>query len=188
MVFQEFPPSVASATPLTIQQYSDRNDQQAQFLRFRLFPETTLLLPVSQLTEVLTVPISQIIPIPEMPPWVMGVYNWRGEILWMIDLGALLGLTPWHQQTQVAPAHRAIVLQSIAPSTASTKGHRHRLGMVVSQVEEIEWCDPREIQIPPDAAVTPSLAPFFRGYWLTPQTDMLVVLDGEAILAAMPTV
>ncbi|GBF83604.1 chemotaxis signal transduction protein [Aphanothece sacrum FPU3] len=63
-----------------------------QFLRFDLVPDTTLMLPVAQLTEVLTVPLGQIVPIPHMPPWVMGIYNWRGEILWMVDLGHLLGL------------------------------------------------------------------------------------------------
>ncbi|GBF83605.1 CheW protein [Aphanothece sacrum FPU3] len=60
------------------------------------------------------------------------------------------------------------------------------LGLVVSGVEDIEWCNPAEIQSPPASAVTPSLAPFLRGYWLKTQGDMFVILDGEAIMAAMP--
>jgi len=57
-----------------------------QFLRFHLVPDTTALLPVRQMSEVLTVPIAQVVPIPHTPAWVMGVYNWRGEILWLVDL------------------------------------------------------------------------------------------------------
>ncbi|GBF81975.1 chemotaxis protein CheW [Aphanothece sacrum] len=156
-----------------------------QFLRFDLVPDTTLMLPVAQLTEVLTVPLGQIVPIPHMPPWVMGIYNWRGEILWMVDLGHLLGLTPWHQQTQNLLVYRAMVLHS-GKSTSSSKLNRQMLGLVVSGVEDIEWCNPAEIQSPPASAVTPSLAPFLRGYWLKTQGDMFVILDGEAIMAAMP--
>src|ERR671932_1970684 len=81
-----------------------------QFLRFHLMPHTTALLPMEQLTEVLTIPNGQIVPIFHMPAWVMGVYNWRGEILWMVDLGHLLGLSPWYQQTSSASAHTAAVL------------------------------------------------------------------------------
>ncbi len=160
--------------------------QLEQFLRFQLVPDTTLLLPVGQLTEVITIPLGQIVPIPQMPTWVLGVYNWRGEILWMIDLGALLGLTPWHQQSQVTPIYRTIVLHSGGYSKGTAKAHRQHLGAVVNRVDDIEWCNPNEIQSPPGSAITPSLAPFLRGYWLPPQGDMLVVLDGEAILSAMP--
>ncbi|MEW6496269.1 MAG: chemotaxis protein CheW, partial [Cyanobacteriota bacterium] len=46
-----------------------------QFLRFHLVPDTTALLPMEQLIEVLTIPTGQIVPIFQMPPWVMGVYN-----------------------------------------------------------------------------------------------------------------
>src|ERR671932_579685 len=90
-----------------------------QFLRFHLLPDTTVLLPIQQLTEVLTIPKGQIIPIFQMPPWVMGAYNWRGEVLWMVDLGHLVGLTPWHQQANITSAHTAIVLQA---SSSRTKG------------------------------------------------------------------
>ncbi|MEA5508454.1 chemotaxis protein CheW [Crocosphaera sp. UHCC 0190] len=190
MVFNGLPKPTSSNSLLTSQAYSQKvlseRNQLEQFLRFHLVPDTTLLLPVSQLTEVLSIPLGQIVPIPQMPPWVMGVYNWRGEILWMVDLGALLGLTPHARQTQVTPIYRAIVLQSVADSSTVAKVHRQLLGVVVSRVEDIEWCNPSEIQSPTGASVTANLAPFLRGYWLQPQGDMLMVLDGESILAAMP--
>ena len=157
-----------------------------QFLRFHLMPDTTVLLPMQQLTEVLAIPNGKIVPIFHMPAWVLGVYNWRGEILWMIDLGHLVGLTPFYQQANSASSYTAIVLQTRDPQTTSTNLKNQMLGVVVSRVEDIEWCDPDWIQSPPSSIMTPEMAPFLRGYWLKTNGDMLVVIDGLAIIAAMP--
>lgn len=161
---------------------SAREKLAEQFLRFYLEPDTKVMVSVEQLTEVLTIPLGQIIPIPHMPAWVMGVYNWRGEILWMVDLGHLLGLTPWHQQTTRSPSYKAIVLRSSGESGERSQN----LGLVVARVEDIEWCNPEEIQSPPASAVAPGLAPFLWGYWVKPDGDIVVTLNGEAILEAMP--
>ncbi|HEY9599298.1 MAG TPA: chemotaxis protein CheW [Cyanophyceae cyanobacterium] len=157
-----------------------------QFLRFHLLPNTTALLPIEQMTEVLTIPRGQIVPIFHMPPWVMGAYNWRGEILWMIDLGHLVGLTPWHQQTTNISTYTAVVLQTNSSRRKGTNVKSEMLGVIVNRVEDIEWCSPDWIQSPPSSTVTPELVPFLRGYWLKSNGDMLVLLDGNAIIAAMP--
>ncbi|MCG8365586.1 MAG: chemotaxis protein CheW [Pseudanabaenales cyanobacterium] len=157
-----------------------------QFLRFRLEPDTTALLPIRQLTEVLKIPIGEIMPIPHMPTWVMGVYNWRGEILWMLDLGHLLGLTPWYQQTLSGSTYSAIVLHTeFNPPQNQPIGHQS-LGLVVSRVEDIEWFDPGMIQSPLGSAGTTGLAPFLSGYWVKSDGEMLDVLDGNAIFDRMP--
>ncbi len=157
-----------------------------QFLRFHLLPDTTALLPIHQLTEVLTIHTGQIVPIFQMPAWVMGAYNWRGEVLWMVDLGHLIGLTPWYQQMNTASAYTSIVLQAPAKDSTATNPKNEMLGLVVNRVEDIEWCNSDEIQSPPSSSVTPELVPFLRGYWLKPNGEMLVVIDGKAIIASMP--
>ena len=159
---------------------------QQQFLRLQLVSDMTALLPVPQLTEVLTIPTSQVVPIPHMPPWVMGVYNWRGEILWMLDLGHLCGLTPWYQQPLRRSTHKAVVLRESDDMIAANTAKVQMLGLVVNEVEDIEICDPKGIQAPLSSAVTPELAPLLRGYWWKANGDMLVFLDGSAIFAAMP--
>ena len=157
-----------------------------QFLRLRLVSDIIALLPVQQLTEVLTIPTSQVAPIPHLPPWVMGVYNWRGEILWMIDLGHLCGLTPWYQQTICRSTHKAVVLRQNDDILSSNAAKVQMLGLVVNEVEDIEWCDSNVIQSPLSSTVTPELAPFLRGYWWKSDGDMLVFLNGAAIFEAMP--
>lgn len=162
-----------------------------QFLRFHLIPDTTALLSVQQITEVLTIPLPQVVPIPHMPAWVMGVYNWRGEILWLADLGHLIGLTPLYQQEMGRPSYRAIVIhggnQTPGRQKAGTQTTgRKMLGLVVNRVEDMEWCNPNLIQSPPESAVTSELVPFLRGYWLKPNNgEMYMVLDGEAIVTGV---
>lgn len=162
---------------------------EQQFLRFHLSGETTALLPVHQMTEVLAIPVTQIVPIPHMPPWVMGVYNWRGEILWIADLGHLVGLTPLYQQTISHSTYTAIVIhgeqQMLSRAGRQITG-RKMLGLVVNRVEDMESFSTDLIQSPPQSTVTPELVPFLRGYWMKPNGEMLMVFEGKSIIAGMP--
>ena len=156
-----------------------------QFLRLSLASNTLALLPVQYLSEVLTIPNSQIMPIPHMTPWVMGAYNWRGEILWMVDLGHLLGLPPWYQDSASFSTFTAVVLHRRSEQRVSNQWDSHTVGLVVYQAEDMEWCNPNLIQPPIASTVKSELAPFLRGYWLTEGENMLAVLDGEAIINAI---
>lgn len=153
-------------------------------------PDTNAMLPVQQMTEALTVPLTQVVPIPHMPAWVMGVYNWRGEMLWMVDLGQLIGLAPLYQQVGSRSNYTVIVIhhtqQLIGKQQSSSKSGRKTLGLVVNRLEDMEWCNPDSIQSPPVSSITPELVPFLRGYWLKSDGDILVVLDGNSVIASMP--
>lgn len=178
--------SLSVPNPLLLPTNSAVASPNEQFLRFQLVPEITALLSIQQLTEVLSIPNGQIVPISHMPAWVMGVYNWRGEVLWMVDLNHLVGLTPWYEQTTSASAHKAVVLNVCSQKASSTNVKSQVLGLVVNHVEDIEWCNPDLIQSLPSSTENPNLVPFLHGYWLKSNGEMLVVLDGEAIIAAMP--
>ena len=161
-------------------------NEEEQFLRFRLEPSTKVMLPIEQITEVLKIAIGHIVPIPEMPSWVMGVYNWRGEILWMLDLGHLIGLNSWYEQGINATNYTALVLSESNHKNAKVKAmERASLGLIITQVEDIEWCNPGVIHSPPASAITAELAPFLRGYWLKPDGETIWTLNGSAIFAVM---
>lgn len=161
------------------------SEGREQFLRLRIASEMRGLLSIRNLSEVLTVRSHQIVPIPHMRPWVMGVYNWRGEILWMVDLGHLFGLTPWYQQAKSLSSFTAVVLHGRFPNASSPQMNDRSIGLVVHQAEDIEWLNPNLIQDPHPSAVKPEMATFLKGYWLTGEEDMLAVLDGDAILATV---
>lgn len=158
-----------------------------QFLRLHLVPDTTAMLPVNQITEVLTIPIAQVVPIPHMPAWVMGAYNWRGEVLWIVDLGHLVGLTPLHQYANNYSTYSTVVIRNAQPGAVSgTQNTGSKvLGLLVNRVEDLESCNPDLIQSPPQSAVKPELVPYLRGYWLKPSGEIIVTLDGNSIIAGM---
>ena len=160
-----------------------------QFLRFHLMPDTTALLPVHQMTEVVTMAINEVVPIPHLPAWVIGVYNWRGEILWLVDLGHLIGLPPIHQQATGRSTYTAIVIhptQQGRQQAGSQKTSGKLLGLLVNRVEDMASCNPDLIQSPPQSSVSSELVKFLRGYWLKTNGDILVVLDANSIIAGMP--
>ncbi|WP_313949238.1 chemotaxis protein CheW [Leptolyngbya sp. FACHB-261] len=171
-------------------QATESSEAEEQFLRFQLLPDTTALLPVHQTTEVLAVTSSQVIPIPHMPAYILGIYNWRGEILWMLDLGHLLGLAPKHQRLSTSLDYPVLVIHDSrrARGRKRTSGQatgEKLLGLVVDQVEDMEWLNPELIQSPPVSAVTPELAPFLSGYFVQPNGEFLMALDGDSIIARM---
>lgn len=154
--------------------------ERKQFLRFYLEPETTIMLPISQVTEVLKISLTKIVPIPRMSPYIIGVYNWRGEILWTVDLGHLVGLNTWQEQRINTANSTAIILSY--PNGSKTKGlQKKSLGLIINSVDDIEWCDPNSIQ-PPPSAINPALAPFVTGCWLKPGGEMILVFDGNSII------
>ena len=157
-----------------------------QFLQFQLDSKTTAMLPISEITEVLTIPLGKITPIPHMPNWVMGIYNWRGEVLWMVDLGHLLGFTPWSKQNLNPVAYTAIVLHSIYGNISNNQTDKKILGLVVSQIEDIEWCDPQLIESPPESSKLSGIDLFLRGYCSKLNSETLAVLESKAIITAMP--
>jgi positive phototaxis protein PixI len=179
--------SIFNPHSLTVQDLAQVSfPDKEQFLRLYLVPGTAALLPIQQVTEVLTLAPGQIVPIPHMPAWVMGVYNWRGEILWMVDLGHLCGLTPWYQQSISASVHKAVAMNIREDHGRSSRTKGQMLGLVVDRVEDIEWCNVDEIQSLPLSTVNPEFARFLHGFWWKSNDDMLAVLNGEAILRAMP--
>jgi len=160
-----------------------QNSDLLQHLRFRLYPDLQAMLPISQITEVLKLQLTQITPIPQMPAWVMGVYNWRGEILWTIDLGRFLGFDSWYQHQHDRALQTAIVL---TPYREQSDSGIH-IGLVVAAVEDIEFCDLAAIQAEVDSQTNSRLSSFLQGYWLPPGREIILALDGLAVAKAMPT-
>jgi positive phototaxis protein PixI len=144
--------------------------QTEQFLSFRLTSTIQAMLPTQQLTEILNLSFNQIVPIPDMPPQMMGVCNWRGEVLWLVDLGYLLGSEPLFEHRRTAC--KAIVVQY----------QGQMLGLVVNQVNQMIWCDLAQVQPLPKTQLTPELSACLQGYWLTPQHETLLVLDSDILV------
>ncbi len=111
--------------------------------------------------EVVAVP--EITPVPDTRPWVLGLSNFRGELLAMIDLRRLVGLRPRED------GHRARVV---------VLGHdRAALGVVVDAACELAMVDGPALGEPP---ATPADSGCEHVRAVT--ADGLVILDGAALL------
>ena len=166
---------------------TEKRTKQKQFLQFYLAPDTKIMLPIDRLNEVMTIQLGQIIPIPHMNPNVMGVYNWRGEILWMVDLGKIFWLLPWYEQKGNKANYKAIVINIEKKEKQSiTKVVKVRLGLVVSRVEDIKWCEDKSIHKIIKTSTSKSLDPFLQGYWVKSDRERIPILNGEKLLSYLP--
>ena len=153
-----------------------------QLLKFQIIPSTDALFPLAQFAEVLKVPVNSVIPIPHMPPYVMGVYNWRGTVLWMIDLGLLLGMMPCHKYQGARSVHSALVIERENETSSVCQ-----LGLVIHSVTDTVQIDPSTLSDVELSNLPKSLTQFLSGYWMNEQGEMLAILDDEAIFRHLPT-
>ncbi|WP_017299215.1 chemotaxis protein CheW [Nodosilinea nodulosa] len=143
-----------------------------------------LLLPGSNLVEIMRLAPSHVVPMFEMAPWVMGIYNWRGSLLWIADLGHFLGFVPWYQQAKAATEHTVVVIQPPTSAPLTIGEPPPTLGLVVSAVEAMVTY-PAPASEPLPAHIAPSLLPFLQGCCASGQHPLPLILDGSAILSAM---
>ncbi|WP_404789186.1 chemotaxis protein CheW [Altericista sp. CCNU0014] len=146
-----------------------------QFLRFQLPGNIQAMVDTQYLAEILNLNLSQVVPISGTNPVMMGVCNWRGEVLWLADLGCLLGFQP-------------LYVQNLRKGQVNTIVARHEgrtLGLGVELVDRMLWCDRDRIQ--PDfkqPSHSPRLEPYVQGYWADLKEGGWV-LDIEAIMNSL---
>jgi positive phototaxis protein PixI len=152
------------------------HEQSRRYLSVFLPGNHQALLPTDSLIEVLTFAPIQVIPIPDTPAQVMGVCNWRGEVLWLVDAGHLLTPTPSFRETNYQTKFNVVVL----------KQQNRALGLVVERVGNMIWCHPSDIQaVPlarPDQVLDNMATRCLAGSWQDTTGEALLVMDASAIL------
>ncbi|MFB2983061.1 chemotaxis protein CheW [Microseira sp. BLCC-F43] len=145
-------------------------EEGEKFLRFQLGAEGIALLPLNIIKQVMQVSVNEILPVPQMPGCVLGIYNWRGEMLWLVDLGQLVGFPPLVSSENVM----AIAIQ-IQDKT---------LGLVVRQINDIDRHRLDQINLPAIGLFAPELMPYLQGYLIKANQEVLMLLNGSAIANA----
>jgi positive phototaxis protein PixI len=155
-----------------LDQAAPTESTQEKFLQFCLQGDEMALLPVSGIAEVLKIPMTEVLPVPQMPRYVLGLYNRRGEMLWLMDLAHFVGYPPTFQAGSAFAIGMAIVLDI----------QGQQLGLVVPRIHDIEWHDPQHLQAPTMQLFSSKLLPFVQGYLSESGTS---VLDPLAIAQAL---
>lgn len=181
------PPQPPIATPISLEDWLSQKAQTSlaeliqpipeakepeaatRFLRFSFSPSETALIDLSSIRQVMKVQPQSLLNVPDLPAFVVGVCNFHGEMLWMVDLGLQLGFqgTEIERHSHLTSSfHRsvmAIVIQSQGKS----------LGLMVPQVIDIERHDLSQLQ-PPTADLFPvTLLPFIQGYLVRSSSPVL---------------
>lgn len=131
-----------------------KEESRHKFLRFSLGSQDSGLLPLEQISEVLSVTVADILPVPEMPSCILGIYNWRGKMLWLIDLDHLVGETPLSQKGRELGSLITMVIQM----------NDQFMGLVVQYVNDIELHNIEQLQPAAAGLFPPKLLPFVKGY------------------------
>ena len=136
-----------------------------QFLRFSLTSEIRGLLPKENLQEILKLEGNQIIPIFDLPPEVMGIYNHRGEILWIVNLATLLGLND--SLNMSSKSIYSIIIVAI----------EHKiLGLAVEQIDQFIVCPETEI-IKVSQQIQSLLTSCIQGEKRMPNGEKILILE-----------
>ncbi len=149
-------------------------ETQEKFLSFNLGVSDTAVISLQHITEVLQVSLPEICGVPQMPSSVLGIYNWRGEMLWLVDLEAMLGYPPISQGSNLLSRMMAIVLEN--------KGKY--LGLLVRQLIDIEWLDTKEMKLATAELFYPKISPFLQGYFINDSEEIIFNLDATTIIQA----
>ncbi|MBD2344832.1 chemotaxis protein CheW [Anabaena subtropica] len=147
-------------------------ESQQKFLSFNLGIRDTAVIALQHITEVMQVSLVEICGVPQMPSCVLGVYNWRGEMLWLVDLEEMLGYPPLPQTANFLAKTMAIVLEDDGKY----------LGIIVRQMMDIEFLDNNQMKAPSAELFSSSISPFLQGYFLNEDERMMFNLDASAII------
>jgi len=126
-----------------------------------------LALPIEEVRE--TLPIQPITRVVLTPACLAGVFSLRGDIVPVIDLGVLLGLS----RTEVGDESRIVVVE----------GGGKTAGIVVDRLRDLRMLD-TGLEAPP-SNLDPGVCQLLKGIAATP-TGTVRVLDAEAIITAEP--
>jgi purine-binding chemotaxis protein CheW len=143
-------------------------------LRFDVASGNEFALTASGVREVMSVYVDRITPIPNASPFFLGTYNWRGQVIWIADLGQFLG-----DRVMVNTDQNEISLLIVEEQELI-------MGFAVHTVANTEWLDIN--QIAPQQETTDSspaaIQGFVKGVYTTIGADAakLRLLDQAAIL------
>ncbi len=123
--------------------------------------------------ELINLPLDRVVPMPHLPPAVMGVYNWRGKMLWIVDIAKLLGF-----KSAPAPHLHRHFQPTIAISTTTDLSNEPKtIGFAVDEITEIEWCTGDLSAAPTINRSSPELATWIGGYARSVTGETLAILD-----------
>lgn len=137
---------------------SSTSDEITRFLNIEYSHNELAAVNLSHISEVIRISIHDILPIPQLPEYVLGIYNYRGSILTMVDLSQKLGKTSFFWQDHIYSFQDSNLFALVIQHEDSM------LGFVIPKIIDIKHLEHADIEQPNTVFFTPSLLPFISGY------------------------
>jgi positive phototaxis protein PixI len=137
------------------------------YLKFYLNSQTPAIISMHHSEEAVMLPVESVTAMPNMPPCVLGLMNWRSRIIWVIDLPRMLNLES--EEGRLKQYHIIVVqVESLL------------LGLVVYDIKGISKFMSDDIQSPV-GQVASSLVPYLSGCVMQSE-EILLVLDAASLV------
>jgi len=138
-------------------------------LRFFVASGMEFALPAIGIKEVLEYAPDRINPMPNVSSLLLGTINLRGRVVWVGDLGQLLG-----ESTPINIDRNDV-------SIIAVEDQGLILGLAIERIGIINWLDPDELKA--SKTLPDRMAPFIKGEWLIDEgSHSLKLLDQVSIL------
>ena len=115
----------------------------------------------------------------------MGVYNWRGEILWIVDCARLLGLhlpgTAAVKNRRSVDRYRHFQPTIVVASNTTASSETKTIGLAVDEIAEIEGYEIDLTICPSGEGANPDIAAWIKGYGTSITGEKLAILDIPAL-------
>jgi positive phototaxis protein PixI len=155
-----------TATPIPTKRSAKTGEM---FLRLQLDAQTTAVVPMSQTQEAIVLPATRVSAVPNLPSPVLGLFNRRSSLLWLVDLPEILGLEPIDRH--VHSYDIALLKVGQIPLAVAV---RSIMGVIRFAKDEIAS---------PIGSFNPAFTPYLSG-WILREQELVLVLDPEAIINA----
>ena len=175
----------ANSLSLSVGNNSDIQSNSKQFRKFLQFQlgkskkvhksaiqGDIALLDAEMVSEVITISPQDILPVPQMFYCVLGIYGWRSEMLWIVDLENLLGYPPPLDENN---PHQELLVMVVQVQGQS-------IGLVVSGIDNLIEHDLSKFKSSSAEIFSEDVLPFLHGYFAGTENDIIMLIDAEEIL------
>jgi positive phototaxis protein PixI len=151
------------------------NETGERFLGFNIQPDTSALISLNNLQGAIDLPVNEILPVPQMAPYLLGIVNWRGKSTWVADLAQFMGGEYYSQRCPQATKVTTLMVQ-IGTTT---------IGLAVDRTISVAIYDPAAAISVDDNFVSAKMRRFLGGYFLDPEDRTWLLIDLPRIFQAM---
>ena len=142
-----------------------------RFLGLIFQSDVNALLPLGSLQGAIEMPPTEILPVPQMPDYLLGIVNWRGKSTWIADLTKLM------DSAYQKPVPKAKILMVQSGTTT--------IGLMVDRTLSVINYDPSGALPLDESLFSAQMRSFLNGYFLDEQHQIWVLINLPQIFQMM---